>query len=49
LLIKTVKARDEEVRAAICELHSYDLPECIAILIESGSTEYLKWLTDSVR
>jgi len=49
LLIKTVKAREAEVRAAICELHAYDLPECIAIPIESGSTDYLKWLTDSVR
>ena len=49
LLIKTVKAREEEVRAAICELHSYDVPECIAIPIESGTAEYLKWLADSVR
>jgi periplasmic divalent cation tolerance protein len=48
LLIKTVKDRGEQVRAAICELHSYDVPECIAIPIESGSAEYLKWLTDSV-
>jgi periplasmic divalent cation tolerance protein len=48
LLIKTVKDREEQVRAAICELHSYDVPECIAIPIESGSAEYLKWLTDSV-
>jgi periplasmic divalent cation tolerance protein len=48
LLIKTVKSREEEVRAAIRELHSYELPECIAIPIESGSAEYLKWLSDSV-
>jgi periplasmic divalent cation tolerance protein len=48
LLIKTVKAREDQVRAAIRELHAYDLPECIAIPIESGSTDYLKWLSDSV-
>ena len=48
LLIKTVKGREDRVRAVICELHSYDLPECIAIPIESGSAEYLKWLSDSV-
>jgi periplasmic divalent cation tolerance protein len=48
LLIKTVKAREDQVRAAIKELHTYDLPECIAIPIESGSAEYLKWLSDSV-
>ena len=49
LLIKTVKIREEQVRAAIRELHSYELPECIAIEIESGSAEYLKWLSDSVQ
>lgn len=48
LLIKTVQAREEQVRAAIRELHSYELPECISIAIESGSAEYLKWLSDSV-
>jgi periplasmic divalent cation tolerance protein len=48
LLIKTVKLREEQVRAAIRELHSYELPECIAIPIESGSMEYLKWLSESV-
>jgi periplasmic divalent cation tolerance protein len=48
LLIKTVKAREEQVRAAIGELHTYDLPESIAIPIESGSAAYLKWLSDSV-
>jgi periplasmic divalent cation tolerance protein len=48
LLIKTVKQREEQVRAAIRELHSYELPECIAIPIASGSAEYLKWLSESV-
>ena len=48
LVIKTAKAREEEVRSAICGLHSYELPECIAIPIDSGSEDYLKWLSDSV-
>jgi periplasmic divalent cation tolerance protein len=48
LLIKTLKARFDEVQTAIAELHSYQLPECIAVSIEGGSTEYLKWLSDSV-
>lgn len=48
LLIKTSTERFAEVRDAIRELHSYDLPECIAIKIEDGSAEYLKWITDSV-
>jgi periplasmic divalent cation tolerance protein len=48
LLIKTAKLKEEQVRAAITELHSYELPECISIPIEGGSAEYLKWLSDSV-
>jgi periplasmic divalent cation tolerance protein len=48
LLIKTVKRHEGAVRQTICELHSYQLPECIAIDIVSGSPEYLKWIEDSV-
>ena|ERR1700690_165447 len=48
LLIKTLQSREEQVRAAIRELHSYELPECISTAIENGSAEYLKWLSDSV-
>jgi uncharacterized protein involved in tolerance to divalent cations len=29
-------------------LHSYDLPECIALNIADGNKEYLKWLENSV-
>jgi periplasmic divalent cation tolerance protein len=46
LLIKTTAEKFERVRDAIRELHSYDLPECIAIAIEDGSPEYLRWLAD---
>ena len=48
LLIKTTAEKFPEVRAAISELHSYDLPECVAIAIDDGSAEYLKWIGDSV-
>jgi len=48
LLVKTVREREEQVRAAIRELHSYEIPECIAIQIEGGSAEYLKWIEDSI-
>jgi periplasmic divalent cation tolerance protein len=47
LLIKT-SAAFEQVRDAILEMHSYELPECMSISIEDGSAEYLKWLVDSV-
>jgi periplasmic divalent cation tolerance protein len=48
LLIKTTAERFSAVRDAITELHSYDLPECVAISIEDGSAAYLNWLTESV-
>ena len=48
LLIKTTEDKLAHVREAITELHSYDLPECIAVSIEDGSPEYLKWLAESV-
>ncbi len=48
LLIKTSAERFPEVRDAIRESHSYELPECIAIAVEDGSVEYLQWLADSL-
>ncbi len=48
LWIKTA-APFEKVRDAILEMHSYELPECLSISIESGSPDYLKWLDESVR
>jgi len=48
LLIKTTSGNVPSVEDAIRELHSYDLPECIAIVIEGGSSEYLNWIGDSV-
>ena len=44
LLVKTTVDQFEKVRDAIRELHSYDVPECIAVAIEDGSPEYLRWL-----
>ena len=48
LIIKTTRTRGADVQAAIRELHSYDLPECIVISMEGGSSKYLKWIEESV-
>ena len=48
LLVKTSADQFPGVRDAIQELHSYQLPECIAVGIEDGSSEYLDWLGDSL-
>jgi periplasmic divalent cation tolerance protein len=49
LLIKTTAERFPAVCDAIRDLHSYELPECVAVSIEDGSPEYLQWLADSVQ
>jgi periplasmic divalent cation tolerance protein len=49
LLIKTTAEKFPAVRDAIRKVHSYDLPECIAIEIEDGSAEYLEWIGESVK
>jgi periplasmic divalent cation tolerance protein len=44
LLIKTQAESFERVRAAVKELHSYDLPECVMLEVAAGSQEYLDWI-----
>src|SRR2546421_11683092 len=48
LVVKSTAEKFPAVRDAIRELHSYELPECIAISIDEGSPQYLQWLEDSV-
>lgn len=38
-----------QIRDAILEMHSYDLPECLSIAIEEGSREYLQWIRDATK
>ena len=49
LLVKTWGAAYEDVEAKIRELHSYDLPECIALRVEKGAEEYLEWVEGAVK
>ena len=49
LLIKTTSGALGDLLAALSELSSYDLPECIEIPIEGGSAPYLEWIGESVR
>ena len=48
LMVKSTADKFAAVRDAIRELHSYDVPECIALSIEEGSPQYLQWLGESV-
>src|SRR5271156_3227956 len=49
LLIKTSKRRFAAVRDAVRRLHSYDVPEIIALPIAAGSRAYLDWIAESVK
>lgn len=44
LLIKSPQSRYDAIEAAIKATHPYQLPEIIAVAIERGSAEYLKWI-----
>ena len=46
LVIKTVRERFEQIREHVGELHSYELPELIALPLEAGDENYLNWLSD---
>jgi periplasmic divalent cation tolerance protein len=48
LIIKTTAGAFGEVRQAIADLHSYELPECICLTIEDGAPNYLEWIAESV-
>jgi len=47
LLIKTQAESFERIRAAIKELHSYELPECVMLEVAAGSSEYLNWIAEN--
>lgn len=48
LIIKTTASNFGPAFDLVKRLHSYDLPECIAIAIEDGSADYLNWIEQSV-
>jgi periplasmic divalent cation tolerance protein len=49
LLIKTTRLTYPELEAAIKQNHPYQTPEIIALPVETGSGDYLSWLTGSVK
>jgi periplasmic divalent cation tolerance protein len=49
LIIKTTQARFAKLKAEVKRLHSYDIPEIIAVSIARGAANYLTWISDSVK
>ena len=46
MVTKTRKALFDELMKKVKELHSYTVPEIIALPIVAGSEDYLQWLRD---
>ena len=44
LIIKSRRDLMEQLRAAIGKVHSYEIPELLAIPVVDGSEDYLGWL-----
>ena len=45
---KTRRDRYDEVEAAIRRVHSYELPEILAVPVVAGGRDYLAWLDGEV-
>ncbi len=48
LLAKTTRDRFAPLESAVRELHSYELPEVVALPIVDGLDAYLNWIAASV-
>jgi|ERR1041385_7269222 periplasmic divalent cation tolerance protein len=49
LVIKTSRERFHDVRAELERLHSYEVPEIIALPVVDGSLNYLNWLETEIK
>ena len=47
MIVKTQKALFHKLTEKVKEIHSYDVPEIIALPILEGSEDYLQWLRES--
>lgn len=47
LIIKTTAARLPQLEREVKRLHSYEVPEFIALPITEGSPDYLSWLSET--
>ena len=48
LVMKTLDSFYDRLEARIKELHSYEVPEVLAISVKDGSSAYLDWLSGSL-
>ncbi len=49
LIAKSQKSKLSRIIKLVKSIHSYDVPEIVALPISGGSKDYLRWLDESVR
>lgn len=49
LIIKTRKSLVKAVARKVASMHSYEVPEVIALPVTAGSRAYLEWIRDATR
>ncbi len=49
MMLKTKKKLFKQIIKRVEELHSYDVPEIIAIPIIDGSSKYLSWINEETK
>ena len=49
MFIKTTSAQLEDLKKTMKELHSYELPEVLAVKIDDGEKNVLNWIGSSVK
>ncbi len=49
LIVKTKASQLSELVRLVKEIHSYEVPEIIAVPIIGGNQDYLKWIDKEVR
>lgn len=47
LVIKTTRGRFDDLKAAVDELHSYDVPEVLALPTAAANAAYAAWVRES--
>jgi len=47
MVLKTTTAQYAMLQARITELHSYEVPEIVALRVQDGLPQYLKWVGDN--
>jgi len=48
IILKTSRNRFSALEREVRRLHSYKVPEIVALRIEKGSRPYLKWISESL-